>query len=91
MEIMVSKLCSQIETNVREHMQRLRWLSITVDGWTSRGMDSYVMVTGHWLDENFQVRQCALNVRPLRTAHNSQTLRAEVMINEHLYVDIFVC
>lgn len=90
-EVEVGEICSQIEHNVREQIKKLKWLTITVDGWTSKGMDSYLMVTGHWLDDNFEVRQCCLSVRPMKVAHNSQNLRSTVSLTFFFFFPLDRC
>jgi hypothetical protein len=74
----VLDLCDKVENTVRDHISKLQWLSLTMDGWTSRANTSFVMVTGHWI-EDFEMKQCALAVRPLKESHTAVNLR-EVVI-----------
>ena len=74
----VLKMCKEVESNVETEIQKLKWIAITVDGWTSTASDSYVMITGHWLTENFEMKQATLAVRPLRVRHTGVNLRDTV-------------
>jgi len=42
---------------------------ITCDAWTSRGGDSYITITAHNIDANFNLNNVVLQTRPMKEAH----------------------
>ena len=45
--------------------------AITVDGWSSRSHKSYLGITLHWLDEDFRMMECALDMAPQPHPHTA--------------------
>ena len=44
-------------------------LALTSDGWRSLASESYVTVTAHFIDEDWEMRNVALDTSELQTAH----------------------
>jgi hypothetical protein len=77
-------LAKALQTKMRGIMKDVSYLAITVDGWTSTAIDSYLLVSGHWLDVDFQLNKCTLAVHPFYLSHTAENLRNEVS-----YVRVF--
>ena len=46
-------------------------LALTSDGWRSLASESYVTVTAHFIDEDWELRNVALDTSELQTAHTA--------------------
>ena len=78
-------LCEMSRAKICELIHNVPDMSITLDGWTSRANDSYLVVTGHWLAETFKNFKCTLALHPMRERHNPVNLRQAVRREEGFY------
>ena len=46
-------------------------LGLTTDGWSSLAAESYVTVTAHLIDEDWEMRNVVLDMSELQTAHTA--------------------
>lgn len=76
---MVMGMTTSLRADLANVISKVKFLSITVDTWTSRANDSYLIVTGHWLTELFEKRNCTLGVKHLTESHTGDYLSAMVM------------
>jgi hypothetical protein len=53
-------------------------ISLTMDAWTSGNQIPYLGVTGHWIDERWQVRSEALAFKRLRGSHTAENIATVV-------------
>ena len=81
-------LCNTLKAEVQAIMPTVKFMSITDDGWTSRGKDSYLIITGHWLSDDFKPYNCVLAVKPKTESHTAEAL-VKVVI-DCLFVVCFV-
>lgn len=77
-------------------------ISFTADIWSSKGMNSYLAITAHWLgprgdDDQVVLRQALLAFRRIRGAHSGQRIarivfnifeNAGIVRNVILYLDV---
>ena len=70
----IEGICNTLKIELRKILKKVKFLSITDDGWTSRANDSYMIVTAHWLDENFRVYSCVLSVKEMTNSHTGDEL-----------------
>lgn len=90
---MVMGMTTSLRADLANVISKVKFLSITVDTWTSRANDSYLVVTGdapqshkcqslvgHWLTELFEKRNCTLGVKHLTESHTGDYLSAMVPI-----------
>ena len=49
-------------------------IAITTDGWTSRATSSFVNITAHMVDGNFQMKDYVLQTRPLNESHTGENI-----------------
>ena len=75
----VTKLLDIVSKEEKEKLQivlnSVKHLAITVDFWSSRATVSYGTVTVHYLDDDFQVQNKVIAVRPLREDHTIDNIR----------------
>ena len=65
-------------------------LSFTGDGWTGADHESYICVTAHWLDLDWEMRYVLLDVILCTDTHTGENLK-EWMLQELIDYHIFVC
>ncbi|XP_034023290.1 zinc finger BED domain-containing protein 1-like [Thalassophryne amazonica] len=53
-------------------------VAITTDGWTSRATESYITVTAHYVNNDWEIESPVLQTRPIYESHTSDNL-AEVL------------
>jgi hypothetical protein len=71
-------MCLVLVRQMRKVMNKVMYLCITDDGWTSRANDSFLVVTGHWLTEDFEPRSCTLSLRHIAEAHTADAIAGAV-------------
>ncbi|CAI7773505.1 unnamed protein product [Closterium sp. NIES-54] len=49
-------------------------VSITIDMWTAPNNKAWLVVTGHWIDENFQLRTMVLEFREMLGRHGAREM-----------------
>ncbi|CAI5533472.1 unnamed protein product [Closterium sp. Naga37s-1] len=49
-------------------------MSITIDMWTAPNNKAWLVVTGHWIDENFQLRTMVLEFREMLGRHGGREM-----------------
>ncbi|CAF1560112.1 unnamed protein product [Didymodactylos carnosus] len=63
-----------------EHLKNIQSLSITTDFWTNRALESFLCITGHFLDENFKSESIILSFSSYKHRHVSANI-AQSIIN----------
>jgi hypothetical protein len=51
---------------------QMDYYSLTTDIWSSRVMQSYFALTLHYVTENFELKSCVLEVKPLSGSHTAE-------------------
>ena len=69
-------LYDKVRQGVVESMSRAQRVAITVDGWTSCATDSYITVTGHYVDEEWDLQSHVLQTRVFNQSHTGVNLAA---------------
>jgi hypothetical protein len=57
------QLFEEIRTELRAALKEAAFVAVTADSWSSDAGDSYVGITGHWIDREWQLQSCCLDVR----------------------------
>lgn len=66
----VLKYCEERRTNVRSILsERKCRISLTADAWSSRVYKGYMVVTGHWIDNDWVLRSIVLEFKRFLTPH----------------------
>lgn len=66
----ITKLYDTTKDGIRG-MLRGEKLGLTTDGWSSLATESYVTVTAHFIDEDWEMRNVVLDTSELQTAHTA--------------------
>ncbi|XP_073491217.1 E3 SUMO-protein ligase ZBED1-like [Aquarana catesbeiana] len=73
-EKIVPDLYEQEKKKVVDELSRASSVALTTDGWTSRGAQSYVTITAHFITADWEMRSPVLQTRPLYESHTSTHL-----------------
>uniref|UniRef100_A0A1X7UWW1 Zinc finger BED domain-containing protein 4 n=1 Tax=Amphimedon queenslandica TaxID=400682 RepID=A0A1X7UWW1_AMPQE len=64
--------------NVKECIAKLvqkeQHFSLTTDIWLSDSLDSYLSFTGHWIDSNWENKECCLHAQPFNERHTGENI-----------------
>jgi len=67
-----------IQTKIREDMSKGKAKAVTTDMWTSSNNDSYMGVTCHWVDEDYQLRNTCLAIKHAPGSHTADLISTEL-------------
>ncbi|KAF0023384.1 hypothetical protein F2P81_024014 [Scophthalmus maximus] len=73
-EKIVPDLDEQEKKKVVDELSRASSVALTTDGWTSRGTESYVTITAHFITADWEMRSLVLQTRPLYESHTGTHL-----------------
>ncbi|XP_034034592.1 zinc finger BED domain-containing protein 1-like [Thalassophryne amazonica] len=73
-EKIVPSLYEQEKLRIVTELSQAPSVALTTDRWTSRGTESYITVTAHYITENWEMRSPVLQTRPLYESHTSSNL-----------------
>ncbi|CAM4844568.1 unnamed protein product, partial [Rotaria magnacalcarata] len=72
---LLPKLLQDSQEKIKQTLDTVNNLSITVDVWTDRRGRSFIGVTGHFIDENYLPRAILLDFLRLRRSHTGENIR----------------
>lgn len=64
--------------NLKEELNSIEFVSITVDLWTDRKMRSFIGVTAHFLTKSFELKYVVLACRNIVVAHTGENIKNEL-------------
>ncbi|XP_040188247.1 E3 SUMO-protein ligase ZBED1-like [Rana temporaria] len=73
-EKVVPELYEQEKKKVVDELSQASSVALTTDGWTSRGTESYITITAHFITADWEMRSPVLQTRPLYESHTSAHL-----------------
>jgi hypothetical protein len=71
---LIPKLYDKTLANVRAEVEGATSLAFTTDAWTSRANRSYLSYTGHFMTQNFELRNVCLRVENVDESHTAACL-----------------
>ena len=72
---LLPSLMTSSQDKIRSLLDKIDYLSITVDAWTDRRGRSYIGVTGHFLDTNYVSQALLLDFSRLKGTHSGENIR----------------
>lgn len=72
----VPALYEKVKVDVVDSMSRAQRVSITVDGWTSCATDSYITITAHYVNDEWDLQSHVLQTRVFNDSHTGVNLAA---------------
>ncbi|CAH1113857.1 unnamed protein product [Psylliodes chrysocephalus] len=61
-------------TKLKEIIKNINFFAITTDCWTSISTESYISVTCHFIDQNYDLKTAILAVKQMTSNHTSQNM-----------------
>ncbi|KAI7935795.1 hypothetical protein MJO28_016666 [Puccinia striiformis f. sp. tritici] len=68
------KLFTQLKAIQIAKMAKVDHISLTTDLWTSSDLTGYMVVTAHYIDEDFALNKSIISFRPLLSPHTGQVI-----------------
>ncbi|KAI7946014.1 hypothetical protein MJO29_012402 [Puccinia striiformis f. sp. tritici] len=68
------KLFTQLKAIQIAKMAKVNHISLTTDLWTSSDLTGYMVVTAHYINENFSLNKSIVSFRPLLSPHTGQVI-----------------
>lgn len=75
---MISAQYEQCMTVVRNQLASVTSVCITTDCWTSRSVESYIAVTCHFINDDFELKSILLDCAQINVSHTSRNLAEEI-------------
>ena len=70
-ETMLPQAYDSLKLKISKELSNASSLSFTSDMWkNSKTNESYISLTAHWLNENFEFKHCVLHCREMEGEHN---------------------
>ena len=61
-------------TGVQQLLAQQSYISITTDLWSSDSQDAYLSFTGHWIDNEWNYKECCLHAQPFNERHTGENI-----------------
>lgn len=73
----IPELYEKCKLTILESLTEIKWISLTTDMWTSDvNYESYISLTGHWVDKSFEKKHAVLSIRIfLEGTHTGENIR----------------
>lgn len=72
----VPAMYESVRVKVKEALQKGERVAITTDGWTSRATQSYLTITAHTIDIEWEMKSFVLQTRVMFESHTGQNIAA---------------
>ena len=73
-QTVIPELYKETVTKVLNDIDSAQHVSLTTDGWTSRATQSYITVTAHYINDQWEMKSATLQTRPLFESHTAANL-----------------
>ncbi|XP_046542896.1 E3 SUMO-protein ligase ZBED1-like [Haliotis rubra] len=70
----IPEMYKKVKSSVMESIARASSMAVTTDGWTSRSTESYITITAHYVNEDWQLENPVLQTRTLHESHTGANL-----------------
>ncbi|XP_046545980.1 zinc finger BED domain-containing protein 4-like [Haliotis rubra] len=70
----IPEMYKKVKSSVMESIARASSMAVTTDGWTSRSTESYITITAHYVNEDWQLENPVLQTRTLQESHTGANL-----------------
>jgi hypothetical protein len=64
----------EYEDLIRKDLETVPMVAFTLDGWASPFQSSYLAVTGHWINDNWEQQDVTLGFEQLKGSHTGEAL-----------------
>lgn len=74
-EVTVPNMYANVKESIAASLQAAERVALTCDCWTSRATDSYMTITAHFIDGDWNLMSNVLQTRAVETSHTANNLR----------------
>ena len=75
-EKVIPDLYEEAKANVISELSGAASVALTTDSWTSRACESYITITAHFINRNWNLRNFVLQIRLLEESHTGVNIGA---------------
>lgn len=70
----IPKLYEQAKTTLKDSLESANSVVLTSDMWTARTTEAYLTVSGHFIDQNWQMQACTLETAHVAVQHTADNI-----------------
>ena len=82
-EDLIPRLYSEAVESMKRELEKVDYVAITTDEWTSRCTKGYMAITVHFIDVNFQLQSGVLETRRITSSTTAENLASELSVMEN--------
>lgn len=76
---LVPDLAERVEDFVSKEIRGVKGMHFSFDNWTSRGKENYMVMTGHFITNNWKLAERILHLEKYRGTHTAQDYKEKVL------------
>ncbi|XP_051990723.1 E3 SUMO-protein ligase ZBED1-like isoform X2 [Xyrauchen texanus] len=73
-EVAVPRMYEEVKQEVKTSLASAERVALTCDGWTSRATESYITITAHHINENWELISHVLQTRAMHESHTGSNI-----------------
>ena len=73
-ETLIPSMYEAVVNGVQQLLEQQPHVSITTDLWSSDNQDGYLSFTAHWIDDNWNYKECCLHAQPFNERHTGENI-----------------
>lgn len=77
----IPKLYKQVKTTMKDSIESASSVVLTSVMWTARTTEAYLTVSGHFIEQNWQMQACSLETVRVSVQHTSRQYIPELLTN----------
>ncbi|XP_072386859.1 E3 SUMO-protein ligase ZBED1-like [Diabrotica undecimpunctata] len=85
-ETIMNDMYQKCVLKLKDVLKQNNFVSITTDSWTSVSTESYMAITCHYIDQNFNLKNSILAVTKLKEHHTAENLEVSTRWNSTFYM-----
>ncbi|XP_065054160.1 E3 SUMO-protein ligase ZBED1-like [Rhopilema esculentum] len=70
----INKIYNEVRRNIEKSLENITDVSITTDAWTSLATESYITVTAHFIDTNWEMQTFVVDTSEMDERHSAENL-----------------
>ena len=78
MGTLINNMFQETKADIKKLLRTVRHLALCTDAWTSLTNASYITITAHVLDQNFELQSYVLDTTEITESHTSEHLLADI-------------
>ena len=78
----IDKKKNHIEAQMKADLKNVDNMAITHDGWTSINTESYSTVTGHYINDNWELKSVVLETKKVDGSHTAENIKKSLLTTQ---------